>query len=144
MNDHDRPLGVRGRRDVKRMGRYLSTNEPTPGMMITSTASRALYTALFYADEWGSPEDQIILNSELYESSVDTILSVISKDHEANSIAIFGHNPTFTNLVNHFAEEYLDNLPTAAVCAFDFDVDSWAEINRSNATQKFLITPKKL
>ncbi len=145
LNDQDRPLGVRGRRDAPKVGKYLSQNAPTPDLLITSPASRSLYTALFIADEWGYPEDEIVLTKELYHTATTEILELIKAQDDAHeSIAIFGHNPGFTELINELSEEFLDNLPTGAVSTFSFDTDSWAEISSDIATQESFISPKRL
>lgn len=143
LNDHDRPLGARGRRDVTQMANYLSKHVQTPSLMITSTASRALYTALFIADEWGYPEDKIILSNELFHSSPRAILQVISGYRE-DSIAIFGHNPGLTSLINDLQQEYVDNLPTCGVASISFPISSWSELSKSKGTLEFLISPKKI
>ncbi len=143
--DADRPLGVRGRRDAPRVGKYLSDNERTPDLMLSSPASRALYTALIIADEWGYPEEEIVLAKGLYHTSSSELLEILKEqDDDKNTIAIFGHNPGFTDLANELGTEYLDNLPTSGVCAYEFDVDAWAEITSKNASRKFLVLPKRL
>ena len=143
--DADRPLGVRGRRDAPRMGKYLSDNEPTPDLILSSPASRALNTALIIADEWGYPEEEIVLTKALFHTSTAEMLDTLkNQDDGIDTIAIFGHNPGFTDLVNEMGSEYLDNLPTTGVCAYEFDVDKWKEITSKNAARKFLVVPKRL
>lgn len=143
--DIHRPVGIRGRRDIPGIGKYLSENEPTPDLMVSSPASRSLYTALYIGDEWGYPEEAIKISEKLYHADVDTIISTLSAlDDDVESVAIFGHNPGFTDLVNHFSSEYLDNLPTCGVCALEVDVKNWKKLNPEKASRKFIINPKKL
>lgn len=142
--DEDRPLGLRGRLDVVKVGKHLAINENTPDVMISSPASRALYTALFIADEWGYPEAEIHLEKRLYHASAEQILTVISEQKTADSIVIFGHNPGFTELVNFFSEDYLDNLSTCGVFAFTFEMESWSNIGKATPTLKMKIKPKRL
>ncbi|MEQ8472695.1 MAG: histidine phosphatase family protein [Marinoscillum sp.] len=145
MEDIHRPLGVRGRRDAPFVGKFLSENEPTPQLMISSPASRALYTALLMGDEWGYPEDDIQIEEGLYHATSEKILTILSKlESDVKSAAIFGHNPGFTDLVNVFTSEYLDNLPTAGVYVVNLKIDSWKEITKAKTEKKYLITPKKL
>lgn len=143
LDDHDRPLGLRGRRDVRIMGKYLSENVPTPDAMISSTASRALHTALFLADEWGFPEEQMLITKELFHAGPGDILEVISRA-SGDSLAIFGHNPGFTDLVNRLQGEYLDNLSTCAVMGISLDISSWQEVRKAKGKRLFLVTPKRL
>lgn len=141
--DHDRPLGKRGRKDVIKMAKHLSKNYPAPDIMITSTASRAFYTALFIADKWGYPEEDIILSKNLFHADTDDIVKIISKSI-GDSIAIFGHNPGFTKLFNHLTDGFLDNLPTCGVAGVGFDIDSWTDIKREKGRELFLAFPKKI
>jgi phosphohistidine phosphatase len=138
--DIDRPLGVRGRRDVHKVGTYLSRTEPTPDMMITSNASRSLYTALIIADEWSYPEEEIKIAEELYHTDSRTILAFLATLGEANSVAIFSHNPA----LNEFSKTYIDNLPTCGVCAVYLDIEDWADIKGEKGKVKFLISPKRM
>lgn len=143
MSDHDRPLATRGRREVLKIGKILSENERTPDLFISSSASRALYTALHIADEWGYPENDIVVDPNLYHAGVGEICKVITSQSNANSIAIFGHNPGFTEFINKFITEYIDNLPTCGVCALEFPISTWADIKNSKPKLKFMITPKR-
>lgn len=144
LEDHDRPLNSRGRADVRKIGQYLSHHEETPDLMISSTASRALYTALFIADEWGYAEDEIRLYPTLYHASPKTILEILSEIKGANSVALFGHNPGLTDLINLFDYSFMDNLPTCGVCSFTFDIASWKEIKNAKGQRKADISPKNL
>lgn len=141
--DHDRPLGERGRRDVRKMGKHLKKSEPTPDLMITSTASRAFYTALFIADQWGYPEDAIVLSEGLFHAGVDDIVKLVSK-LTGDSVAVFGHNPGFTSLYNHLTGDHLDNLPTCGVIGVTFPIKTWSEIQPGQGTRSFCAFPKKL
>ncbi|REE05821.1 SixA phosphatase family protein [Marinoscillum furvescens] len=142
--DKDRPLNARGRKDVFKIAKHLSFNELTPDLIISSVASRALYTALHIADAWGYPESDIQISDELYHTSTEDILNLLSQEGTGKSIAIFGHNPGFTDLINHFNETYLDNLPTCGVVAFELDIENWKDIQQAKATEKLRAFPKRI
>jgi phosphohistidine phosphatase len=143
--DDQRPLALRGRRDVFRVGQTLSRTENTPDLMISSPASRALYTALFLGDEWGYPEGDIQIEKRLYHADSDEILEILEdQNDDINSIAIFGHNPGYTDLVNHFSDQFIDNVPTCGVFGFELKIDKWADIRHAKTTEKVRILPKRL
>lgn len=144
-SDEMRPLALRGRKDVFRVGRELSRTENTPDLMITSHASRALYTALFLADEWGYHEADIQIEEKMYHASTNELLKILSEiDESVNSVAIFGHNPGFTDLANHFNDAYIDNVPTCGVYGFELEVNNWKDIAKAVSERKTVILPKKL
>jgi len=143
LEDHDRPLGFRGRKDVKTMGRYLSHNTTIPDLIISSTASRAINTALFIADDWGYPEKEIHVDKDLYHASATELISIL-KNQQVDCVAIFGHNPGLTELANTFVKDYISNIPTGACLGIEFDMDSWTEIENSESQQMFFHTPKSV
>ncbi|MFT6856581.1 MAG: phosphohistidine phosphatase [Cyclobacteriaceae bacterium] len=145
LEDHQRPLGFRGRKDMKKMGLFLSHHIPTPDLIISSTAIRALDTALFIADDWGYPEEEIKLEENFYHATSDAIISVLKRQQE-ESIAIIGHNPGLTELANHFLKNYVSNIPTTGCVGIQFDIDDWTQIENEDVKteQLFFHTPKSI
>lgn len=143
LTDHDRPLGKRGRRDVLRMGTFLAKNVQLPLKIISSTASRALNTATFLCDSWHYPEEQIVITHDLYHASTTDMLKVIKtkKDH---SIALVGHNPGLTDLLNDLTNTQTDNIPTCGVVEIQFDIKKWADIEQVNGEITAFFTPKNI
>ena len=62
---------------------------------------------------------------------------------EVKSLAIFGHNPSFTMFANMFLSDPLDNLPTAGVVRVTFECKSWKRISRESVSGTFVDYPKK-
>ena len=144
LRDFDRPLGERGRKDVRNMGKYLQGNLDRPKLMITSPASRAFYTALFLADAWGYPEEKIVLDPAFYHGSPNGIIKTLRGLGNESSVAIFGHNPGLTDLANTISQSYIDNIPTCGVVGIRFEMDQWKNLDRTKGQQFTYITPKTL
>ena len=140
--DHDRPLGKRGRRDVVKMGNYLAQNNIKPDVFISSTASRAFYTALFMCDQMKIDEGKIRLTKDLFHAGIYETITVIQRAPECNSLAIFGHNPGFTSTANALANTQIDNIPTCGVVGISFEVSKWSEIQEGAGKQLFFYFPK--
>jgi len=64
VNDHDRPLNKRGKRDAPRMGEFLQDKHLVPDFIVSSTAKRARSTAKAVAKAARYKGD-IILNQSL-------------------------------------------------------------------------------
>lgn len=145
LDDFSRPLGSRGRKDVLRVGHYLAKNISRPDLIVTSTASRAFYTALFLADSWNYDEETIIPEPQLYHADEEEILEII-REYGGNHqiLAIAGHNPGFTDIAFELQNQYIDNLPTCSVLGITFDIDSWEDIGTKKGKQQFFIYPKGL
>ena len=142
LSDHDRPLGKRGRRDVIKMGAYLKEHEPKPEVFISSTASRAFYTALYICDEYGIDEGHIRLEKKLFHAGSNEILEIIQSAPSCDRLAIFGHNPGFTNAANELANTDIENVPTCGVVGVSFDIKSWSEVEFRSGKQLFFYFPK--
>jgi len=140
--DHVRPLGKRGRKDVGRMGEYLAENQPAPEVYITSTASRAFYTALHICDHFGTKEDAIQLNKTLFHARPNEILAVIQSAPAYDRLAIFGHNPGFTDCANLLANTGITNIPTCSVVGISFNVEHWKDVEFGTGKQEFFYFPK--
>lgn len=144
LDDHDRPLGKRGRRDVLRMGAYLAERQRVPEIFISSTASRAFYTALHICDKTGQDEKQISLTKELFHAGSHQILSVIKAAPACSHLAVFGHNPGFTDCANALANTNISNVPTCGVVGISFDVAQWQDVEFGKGKQEFFYYPKML
>lgn len=145
LDDFNRPIGTRGRKDVRRIGKHLSEQVQRPELIVTSPASRAFYTALFIADHWKYKEERIVLEPALYHADDDEIIEIVKEYGEKfSTIAIFGHNPGFTNTANSLQNQWIDNIPTSAALGISFDTDSWEEIDKVKGRQIFYIYPKAL
>ena len=126
--DHDRPLGKRGRKDVGKMGKYLAEKHEIPDLLISSTASRAFYTALFMCDHMKIDEGKIRLTRDLFHAGAFEIVHVIQQAPKCDTLAIFGHNPGLTSAANALANIKIDNIPTCGVVGISFNIQQWSEI----------------
>lgn len=129
LDDFERPLNPRGRRDAPEMGRRLRARGDVPDLIISSPARRALSTARMVAREIGIPEGQIIEEPDLYHAGAERILAIVSSlESLASHLMVVGHNPGFNDAANRLSEVRIDNLPTAAAFQVEFDVDDWSEV----------------
>lgn len=127
--DFDRPLNKRGKRDAPLMSRVLSKMIEPPQIIYSSPAIRALTTAKILAKGFSYPEEKILEDIKIYDASVSDLMNIIySTPNDINRIMIFGHNPTFTMVINYLSDKYLDNLPTCGFVQIDFDLESWKDI----------------
>jgi phosphohistidine phosphatase len=134
LRDHERPLANRGLNDAPMMAGRLRTNHIIPEKILTSDALRAKMTASFYLKTFEKNEVIYEETNELYVGTTKSLLVEIRKTSDKiDTLFVFGHNPGMTDLVNYLGEN-LDNLPTAAIFGFKFEVRSWNAINSENGT----------
>ena len=143
-SDHSRPVSRRGTKAAKKMGRYLSNINQIPDLIISSTALRARHTAeiAINAGKWSS---KLVLEKKIYESSVETLISIISKQSdEYNSICLVGHEPTFSSFIERCNNSTWSRFPTASMAQIDFNINSWYDIDLKFGNLVWLIRPKEL
>ncbi len=142
LSDIERPLNNRGKRDAPLMGEKIKLREILPELIVTSPAIRARITAKNIALEIGFPEEEILVNDNIYDSSSTELINVIHDfDNKYNSIMMFGHNPGFTMINNYLTDHYIDNIPTCGVVGIQFST-SWKSIQSGSGKTLFFIYPK--
>ncbi|MEZ4883277.1 MAG: histidine phosphatase family protein [Chitinophagales bacterium] len=147
LDDIDRPLNKKGKKDAPQMGIFLKEKGVEPDLMISSPAKRAYTTAKLIAAELSYPEKDIEKNRKLYvfDYSGKDVMDVLTKiDHQYNIVMIFGHNPTFSHLASSFTESDLEEIPTCGAVCFQFDTNDWREIEDADAELMFFMYPKIL
>ncbi len=142
--DHDRPLGSKGRLQVMKMGKYLARYVEPPNKIITSPASRAFYTALFIADAWNIEENKLELNGSFYDANIEKLLNIIRNTNHPDILAICGHNPILTTLINRFHAKGIKNLPTCGIMGFSFDIENWSNLDSAHLLPDFYYTPRSV
>ena len=144
LDDIDRPLNERGKKNAPEMGIRLRKQGIKPDLLISSPAKRAFTTAKKISEEIGYPKKDIQIDDRLYHGSSNSMISVIqSLNEKVNSVMIFGHNPGFTDFANMLCGINIYNIPTAGIVAIDFSVDSWSEVDYNMGELVFFDYPKK-
>jgi len=142
--DRNRPLNKRGKRDAPFMGKLMYEHGIFPEVLISSPALRALTTAKAFAKALNYPSERLLLNEQLYEASVYDLLEIVQQlEDNWQSVMLFGHNMTYTMFANWYANPPLDNVPTGAVVALQFDVEQWSSIRSNNGQLQFFEYPRK-
>ena len=130
LDDHERPLNKRGRRDAPRMGELVREHGLMPDVVISSDAVRARLTAEAVV-EAARYAGEILLDRRLYMAGPADILSLLRTVNEkAETVMIVGHNPGFEELVAQLTGERQD-LPTAALAQIALPIDQWRDLKRS-------------
>ena len=144
LSDFERPLNKRGERDAPEMGRRLMEQGIRPDMILTSTAARALSTAIHYAGQLGYPPDQLQCNPILYSATVPVLIKIVQEiEPQVNTLFLVGHNPESTSLANTLGGLMIDNIPTCGIVALEFSMASWSELAADKGTLLFFDFPKK-
>lgn len=143
LNDFDRPLNERGKKDAPVMAQRLMDKNKKIDLFISSPAKRASRTAKIFAELFNRKKDDIIFKTALYGASTDIFYEVISKlEDEFDNIAVFSHNPGLTDFANDLTETKIDNIPTCGIFAIKIDTKHWSNIKEAKKEFWFMDYPK--
>ncbi len=144
LDDFDRPLNSRGKKDSRFMGKLLKKRGAKPSLIISSPAVRAMKSAINISKEIGYDIEKISLNTDMYEASVDELLKTISLiDNKYKSIFLIAHNPSINMLVDYlYSKNTIFNVVTSGVVEFELNC-LWSEIKRDCAKFISFEYPKK-
>jgi phosphohistidine phosphatase len=127
LDDHDRPLNKRGKRDAPRMGQLLAEHKLLPDLVLCSSARRARDTAFAVLREAGYDGETRILRS-LYMADPQSALEVLRRlEGEPERVLVIGHNPGLEELVQALVADRIE-LPTAGLVRVDIDVERWSDV----------------
>jgi len=142
--DIDRPLNERGKKAAPFMGKLIVDKGEKPELLISSPAYRALSTAKAFGEVMGLVENDIIVNRAIYSAGAQQLLELMqNQDDLHKSIMLFGHNPTFTSLVNMLTGSNIMNVVTCGVVRIDFEYSSWTDIDFGSGRLVYYEYPKK-
>ena len=144
LNDFERPLNERGKKDAPVMAQRLIDREIKIDAFVASPAKRAKKTAELFCDTYRKPTDDIIYISMLYHATADDIYAAVEDlDDAFNTVALFTHNPGISAFVNTLTEDVqVDNMPTCGVFATKAITTKWADFKKVKKEFLFFDYPK--
>jgi phosphohistidine phosphatase len=149
MEDFDRPLKKRGKRDAERIGTWLQQQRLIPDWIVSSPAKRALATAKIVHKAIAVEGEIITQDKRLYQEGFGRLKTVLAEcPTAARQILLVGHNPELEDLLVHLAGA--DNLPdtdkllpTAALARLIMP-DDWAHLEAGCARLLSITCAKSL
>jgi len=144
LDDFERPLNKRGRRNAPLMGSILKKLEAKPDLIISSPAIRASMTARIISEQINYSLENIQYDESVYAASENELLHIIAEiDDQVTKAMVIGHNPGLTSLANLVGDSPISNIPTSGACCIELSISSWANIWKHHGKLKFFEFPKK-
>jgi phosphohistidine phosphatase len=131
LDDHDRPLNKRGKREAPRMGQLLREEDLLPDFIVSSSAKRAWRTAECAALHSGY-RGETRVTSELYDASPQRIREVVQATPETVArLLVVGHNPGLEEFLEPLVGAYTP-LSSGALAVLRLDIESWQALSESS------------
>jgi phosphohistidine phosphatase len=146
ISDFERSLTLKGKVIARLMAQKVKEKENSPGLIVTSPAFRALETAIIFAEEFGVEMEKIRIDSNLYYKMnfhyLTKFLSLVNEDTE--TITLFGHNPSFSEIPDTLCYEGCDFLPKCGVICISFNIRTWPEVRSNTGKTEYFLKPEKM
>lgn len=143
LEDHERPLNKRGKRDVPVMGKRLKALDIKLDRIFHSDARRAVDTAIPIGEWIGLLPSAVLSEPHLYHSQQDSILDFVRGLEDGwEQVMIIGHNPGLHDIANRFIVPALTKLPTSGIVTLVFDIGSWRKIDPGKLFYSYFDFPK--
>lgn len=141
--DWERQLTEGGIEKAHKVAKTLKTKKIKPGKIISSYALRALNTAVIFAVDLRYPAPDIEISRDIYErKAIDTLDMLRKQDEKYNSVMVFGHAPSITELYNMLTRKHILKLPTSAAAAIEFNIKKWKDLGNLPGKTLFIETGK--
>jgi len=143
LNDFERPLNERGKKDAPEMAKRLNSKKIKIDAFVSSPAKRARQTCKYFTKEFDPKKKNIVREPKLYEADEQGFYEVIeSLKNKWDSVAVFSHNPGITSFANSLTANHVDDMPTCSVFAVKVNADNWKEFRTAKKEFLFFDYPK--
>ncbi|MFQ5469077.1 MAG: histidine phosphatase family protein [Gammaproteobacteria bacterium] len=144
LEDEERPLNKRGKRDSHDMGKRLAAKKCIPDLILASPTQRTLSTALIIASHLGLSENIIRLDSRIYRGDIADLLALLKETPEsAQRIMLVGHHNSIPLLFRTLSTESIERIPTCGIASIEMDITKWSKIKPQKGKLVFYDYPKK-
>lgn len=141
VEDPDRPLSGRGRRDARAVGDLLIERGLEPDLVLCSTATRTRQTWAGAAAT-GADAGEVTYDAAIYHAWVPELVSLIrSVPETVSTLLMLGHAPGIPDLVEHLAVREHESemwsrldtkFPTAAMAVLEV-TGPWSGVGKGRA-----------
>ena len=140
VDDHDRPLSGRGRRDADAFGRLLVQRSLRPDLVLCSTAARTQET-WERARAVGASAGEVRLVRAIYHAWVPELVRLVrGTAEEVSTLLILGHAPGIPDLVENICirtgsrdwAQLDQKFPTSGLAVINVP-SPWREVGSSSA-----------
>lgn len=129
-SDFQRRLTGKGLEDAHALGRSIFDDAQQPQLIVSSTARRAITTALSVSDELGLNPRNIAKEDRIYEAPLANLIQVIEQfPDKCEQIAMVGHNPGLSMLVDWLTDEQR-SMPPCCQVQITLPLDSWQALSQ--------------
>jgi phosphohistidine phosphatase len=149
VDDRDRPLAPRGRRDAPVAGRWLRDHRLLPDLVLCSPARRTTETWELAGAQF-EVQPPVRYEEETYRADAEGLLAVVRRTPDAvGTLLLVGHHPAVQDLIVRLAgestgdalERILPTFPTSGIAVLR-TASPWAQLQPGGACLAESVVPR--
>jgi len=146
LDDEDRPLTKRGKRDCQLVSNELARSGRSFKQVFCSSARRTQDTLRrFKAESPVFDSSQITVDEGLYTFDMQTLLDWLKNlPHDIDQALIIGHNPALIDLANFLYDGKIGHFGTCTFVELEVNVEYWDQLRSDSAKLIEIVRPKQL
>ncbi len=144
LDDIDRPLAEKGKKQACKMGHWLAEHGLIPQRILVSPAQRTQQTLARLTRHW--PEKpETLTEPALYNATRSTLIQLLNaQPSHLNRIALLGHNPGLEELLAWLTNDSTQTHLSTCAIAHLILPDDWTALQPGQARLIQRITPKQI
>jgi phosphohistidine phosphatase len=144
LDDHERPLNKRGKRDAPKMGRLVRDENLLPDLIVASSAKRCRKTAELVIQHSGY-RGETRFCGDLYEANAEKLRQFLAGlDDRLGRILLIAHNPGLEELLEAVTGVY-SPLSTATLAQLELPLEAWRDYHgKTRGTLQRVWQPREL
>jgi phosphohistidine phosphatase len=152
VQDRDRTLNSRGRKDTPRIAAYMVRHALIPDRVIISPSRRTRETWERLAPAFAAPPP-VSFDERLYHCGPQTLIAVIKETGRAvRALLVIGHNPGLHDTARlliasgdvEARERLNESLPTTGLAVIDFAAEDWRKLHPHGGRLERFVSPRSL
>lgn len=151
LDDHERPLAKRGRKDAPAMAAAMAEEGIRPDLVLVSTARRTRETWAAMAAAF-DPRTEAAFEAGLYLAPAEDLFDRLRRlDDGRREVLLIGHNPGLQDLALRLAAPgdkaiagLAEKFPTAALASLDLGPTGWRRLRPAGARLVRFLRPADL
>lgn len=147
--DQERSLTKKGRKDAKKLARFLREKGVKADLIISSPAVRALQTAKIYARALDYSAKRVAQDGAIYEGGdhpeENLLLNLVQKfDDQHEAVLVVGHDPLISQFASYLQPSFRESFLPGAIVALSFRNKTWGGIAPGKGKVDFYEFPGRL
>jgi len=143
LQDFDRPLNGRGRKDAETIGRFIRKQRVVPDLLLSSPALRARET-IETIMKTAKLQSELRFDQRIYEAGPLRLLEVVSQiEDDRSMVLLVGHNPGMEELLQLLTGG-TEHMATGTLAKIDFKAASWSKVLEEKGSLDWIVKPKEL